>query len=118
MQAAIHLHPLAQPFTSSSFLLVRHAIHLDLHRCCYTTRMDTTPAHNNHDSLVPTLIVVSVITFVLATAFVAMRFYARGVLRRMLGWDDWIMLMAWVRANNTTALSNRTHQMLLTPFLP
>lgn len=33
---------------------------------------------------------------VLMTATVAIRFYIRGYVRRVLGWDDWIMLLAWV----------------------
>lgn len=34
---------------------------------------------------------------VLMTIIVAIRFYIRGYTRRVLGWDDWIMLLAWVR---------------------
>lgn len=37
-------------------------------------------------------IVISIFLLVLATAFVAMRFYTKAVLTRAMGWDDCIYL--------------------------
>lgn len=44
------------------------------------------------------IIVCSVITSVIGTAFVGLRFYTRAVLRRVLGLEDWLILIAQVRA--------------------
>jgi hypothetical protein len=36
------------------------------------------------------------LTFI-AALFVAARFYTRTIIKRVLGWDDWLMLAAMVR---------------------
>jgi hypothetical protein len=41
------------------------------------------------------------LTFV-AAMFVAARFYARTIIKRVLGWDDWLMLAAMVGLLNTS----------------
>ncbi|GME22433.1 hypothetical protein K490DRAFT_18159 [Neofusicoccum parvum] len=41
---------------------------------------------------------------VLMTLTIGARFYIRGIIRRVLGWDDWIMLLAWGFTLCTTVL--------------
>lgn len=56
------------------------------------------PSGNNGASVIP----VAVITTVLSTAFVAMRFYTRFRLLRSVKWDDWLILMSLVFAVATS----------------
>ncbi|EKG17599.1 hypothetical protein MPH_05169, partial [Macrophomina phaseolina MS6] len=53
------------------------------------------PKSQSHGDFVSTIVGITVSLAVITTALLAARFYSRGVLRRMLGWDDWIMVLAW-----------------------
>jgi hypothetical protein len=47
-------------------------------------------------SLQPDIIACAVVTFLIAAAFVALRFYTRGWVNRVLGASDWCILPALV----------------------
>ena len=50
------------------------------------------PSENN----APTIIALAGVSAVVTTSFVALRFYVRGRLIKVLGWEDWIILVALV----------------------
>ncbi|KAK4044373.1 hypothetical protein C8A01DRAFT_31428 [Parachaetomium inaequale] len=56
-------------------------------------------------SLQPDIIACAVITFLIAAAFVALRFYTRGWVNRVLGASDWCILPALLCAAGVTASS-------------
>lgn len=74
------------------------------------------PGHRewNGGSVVP----VAVISAVLSTAFVAMRFYTRIYILRSVKWEDWFILMSLVFAiatsggmiARTSSLPSQTHE--------
>lgn len=45
------------------------------------------------------IITCAVVTAVIGTVFVALRFYARRVLVSVLNWEDWLILASQVRCN-------------------
>ena len=45
------------------------------------------------------IIACSVVTAVIGSVFVGLRFYTRGVLLRVLGLEDWLILFAQVRTD-------------------
>ena len=60
-----------------------------------------------HDSVKVNIIISSTVCWWIAAFFVALRFYTRGVIIRVLGWSDWSILLALVcpgvLANGTAA---------------
>lgn len=44
----------------------------------------------------PDIIACAVVTAVISSVFVGLRFYTRGHLLHVLGWDDWLLLLAQV----------------------
>lgn len=55
--------------------------------------LDTTAT----DSLSGSIIACAVVSFVVSGLMVGLRFYSRGVVTRVLGREDWCVLVAWVR---------------------
>ena len=49
-----------------------------------------------HDSVKVNIIISSTLCWWIAAFFVALRFYTRGVIIRVLGWSDWSILLALV----------------------
>jgi hypothetical protein len=47
---------------------------------------------NKHDNFQLNVIICSVVTFLIAATFVCLRFYTRGRLLKVLGWEDWTNL--------------------------
>ncbi|KAL1836806.1 hypothetical protein VTJ49DRAFT_4634 [Mycothermus thermophilus] len=47
-----------------------------------------------HDSLQTNIIVAASVCWSIAAVFVALRFYTRGVIIRVVGWSDWSVLLA------------------------
>lgn len=54
------------------------------------------PDVTSHETEIPQFIFLLTFLAILMTFFMAARIYARGILRRNMGWDDWTMLAAWV----------------------
>jgi hypothetical protein len=54
------------------------------------------PANLPHDSLVLNIILSSAICWWIAAIFVALRFYTRGIIIRVIGASDWSILLALV----------------------
>lgn len=54
------------------------------------------PDVTSHKTEIPQFIFLLTFLAILMTFFMAARIYARGILRRNMGWDDWTMLAAWV----------------------
>ncbi|KAL2167290.1 hypothetical protein VTG60DRAFT_1449 [Thermothelomyces hinnuleus] len=54
-----------------------------------------------HDSLQLNIIVSSTICWFIAALFVALRFYTRGIIIRVLGWSDWSILLALILSGVT-----------------
>ena len=48
--------------------------------------------------------IVAVVTIVLSTLFVGMRFWSRGVIIRVISLEDWFLLLGWVGAKVLTYL--------------
>ncbi|KAK3693354.1 hypothetical protein B0T22DRAFT_496179 [Podospora appendiculata] len=61
------------------------------------------PPNLPHDSRQVNIIAASVICWVIAAVFVALRFYTRGVIIRVIGWTDWSILLALIFAGATSA---------------
>ncbi|KAK3938455.1 hypothetical protein QBC46DRAFT_390162 [Diplogelasinospora grovesii] len=61
------------------------------------------PPNLPHDSLQANIIASSVVCFVISAVFVALRFYTRGKIIRVLGPTDWCILAALIFAAATTA---------------
>ena len=61
------------------------------------------------------IIVCAVITWLIAVAFVAMRFYTRRVLLRVLRWEDWMIVVALVfaAANNAGMIERMSKSSVL-----
>lgn len=55
-----------------------------------------------HDNYKANLYASSVICWAIAAIFVAMRFYTRGIIIRVLGPSDWCILLALVRVDRLT----------------
>lgn len=53
------------------------------------------------------IIVCAVVTAVIGSVFVALRFYTRRVIVYVLGWEDWLILAAQVSVPFTFALYRR-----------
>lgn len=47
------------------------------------------------------LVIVTWVTFSLASLLVSLRIYIRGVLRKILGWDDYLILLAIVSSDSS-----------------
>lgn len=58
-----------------------------------------------HDNIQPNIIACAVVTWVIAAVFVALRFYTRGLIIRVLGWTDWCIFLALVCSAGVTASS-------------
>lgn len=56
--------------------------------------------HGPERSYSTDIIVCSVITSVIGCVFVGLRFYTRIVIRRVLGLEDWLILIAQVRVES------------------
>ena len=52
-----------------------------------------------NDSLVPNLIAANVICSVVSLVAVVARFVARRLIRAPYKWDDWLIVLAWVKQN-------------------
>ena len=47
------------------------------------------------------LVIISWLTVSIALLLVSVRFYIRGILRKNLGWDDYLILLAIVSCNQS-----------------
>lgn len=56
-----------------------------------------------HDSLQANVYAATVICWVIAAIAVALRFYSRGVIIRVLSWSDWCILLALIFSAGTSA---------------
>lgn len=72
------------------------------------------PGYDIHETRIPFITGVMATLVALMTMSVAARLYARAMLRRVLGWDDWFMLLAWVRTKLFHLSSTMNQQVLLT----
>lgn len=72
------------------------------------------PGYDIHETRIPFITGVMATLVALMIMSVAARFYARAMLRRVLGWDDWFMLLAWVRTKPFHLSSTMNQQVPLT----
>ena len=55
------------------------------------------PGIDLSETQVPRLLAVTFATFALATIAVVLRFVSRRLVHTYLWWDDWLIVVAWVR---------------------
>lgn len=66
---------------------------------------DLPPPDNGPSNLPATVVACAVIAVVISGLSVAARFYTRGVLRKILGAEDWCILASWLFSfGNTVAM--------------
>ena len=53
--------------------------------------------------------IISWLTVSIALLFVSLRFYIRGILRKNLGWDDYLILLAIVSYNQSGPVLALSH---------
>jgi hypothetical protein len=57
------------------------------------------PNYINPESRKPLVLGVEITLTFIASLFVAARFYSRTYIKHVLGWDDWLMLVAMVSSS-------------------